>query len=285
VDPDPGNHRFGSEVVWPKPSRRKRTDRPGRTRQPHRRLLGLALLAVTVAAAIGAATFTFTRPTDEAAASAAVRELLIVAQEGSTDYGGGSSSPSPAPSPTKRRPVVGLNQAAMDNAVAIVEAGKQMNLPKRAYLVAIMTALQETGLRNLANATVPQSLKYPHQGVYQNYDSVGLFQQRPSQDWGTVAQLMDPPHGCPAVLQPTGQGPGLAGDERRQRRPSSATLRVSRRLRHAPSPRSADCGCDCLTPAGDEEPAALDPVRGAAASGRPCMRVLPMVVPRRWPPR
>jgi hypothetical protein len=48
-------------------------------------------------------------------------------------------------------------------------------------------------LRNLANSTVPQSLNYPHQGVERNYDSLGLFQQRPSQGWGTTAQLMDPP--------------------------------------------------------------------------------------------
>jgi hypothetical protein len=35
-------------------------------------------------------------------------------------------------------------------------------------------------------------LKLPHEGESVNYDSIGLFQQRPSQGWGTVAQLMDP---------------------------------------------------------------------------------------------
>jgi hypothetical protein len=103
------------------------------------------------------------------------------------------ASPQPAPQrPAKRQPVAGLSQIEMDNAVAIVEAGNRMNLPKRAHVVAIATALQETRLRNLANSRVPQSLNHPHQGVGSNFDSVGLFQQRPSQGWGTAAELMDP---------------------------------------------------------------------------------------------
>lgn len=89
-------------------------------------------------------------------------------------------------------PIAGLNQAQTDNAYIIVEVGKQLQLPRRAYVVAIATALQETYLRNLANPLVPASLKYPHEGVETNYDSIGVFQQRPSMGWGTVAQLMDP---------------------------------------------------------------------------------------------
>ena len=89
-------------------------------------------------------------------------------------------------------PVAGLNQAQTINAYIIVEVSKQMQLPKRAAVVAIATSLQETNLRNLANPKVASSLKYPHEGTGSNYDSIGLFQQRPSQGWGTVAQLMDP---------------------------------------------------------------------------------------------
>jgi hypothetical protein len=97
-----------------------------------------------------------------------------------------------APQPATRGPVAGLSQAETDNAVVIIEAGKRMNLPKRACLVAIVTALQESHLRNFANSRVPQSLNLPHQGVASDFDSIGLFQQRPSQGWGTVAELMDP---------------------------------------------------------------------------------------------
>ncbi|GGM03311.1 hypothetical protein GCM10007977_000830 [Dactylosporangium sucinum] len=87
-------------------------------------------------------------------------------------------------------PVGGLTQAEMNNAVAIIEAGQQMNLPSRAFVVAIATALQESHLQVLANPNVPASLKLPNEGVGTDHDSVGLFQQRPS--WGPVAQLMDP---------------------------------------------------------------------------------------------
>jgi hypothetical protein len=80
----------------------------------------------------------------------------------------------------------------MDNAVAIIEAGKRMNVPKQAHLVAMVTALQETRLRNLANKKVPASLSYPHQGLGTDFDSIGVFQQRPSQGWGSAAELMDP---------------------------------------------------------------------------------------------
>jgi hypothetical protein len=89
-------------------------------------------------------------------------------------------------------PVVGLSQSQTDNAYIIIEVGKLMQLPKRAYVVAVSTALQESNLRNLANPDVPVSLKYPHEGLDANFDSVGLFQQRSSMGWGSVAQLMDP---------------------------------------------------------------------------------------------
>jgi hypothetical protein len=179
-------------LVWPVRDRPERSRRSAGTRMSRLHLVGVGVVAAIVAVTIGGTAFTIANPADRAVASAVTRELLIVTQPGSPDYGGGSPSASPAP-PAKPRPVAGLNQAAMDNAVAIVEVGKQMNLPRRAYVVAIMTALQETGLRNLANASVPESLKYPHQGVDRNFDSVGLFQQRPSQGWGTAAELMDPP--------------------------------------------------------------------------------------------
>lgn len=50
-------------------------------------------------------------------------------------------------------------------------------LPARAATIALATAYQESGLRNLAHG---------------DRDSLGLFQQRPSQGWGTVAQVRDP---------------------------------------------------------------------------------------------
>jgi len=80
----------------------------------------------------------------------------------------------------------------MDNAVIIVRVGQQRHLPQRVMVIAIVTALQESDLCNLASRAVPESFRYPHQGDSVDNDSVGLFQQRPSQGWGSVATLMDP---------------------------------------------------------------------------------------------
>jgi hypothetical protein len=179
-------------LVWPARDRRERRSRRAPASMSKLRMLGVGSVAAIVAVAIGGAAFSAVQPTDRVVATAVARELLIVNQPGSSDYVDGSPSPSAAATPAKPRPVAGTNRAAMDNAIVIVEVGKQMGLPRRAYVVAIMTALQETALRNLANSSVPESLNYPHQGVYRNFDSVGLFQQRPSQGWGSVAELMDP---------------------------------------------------------------------------------------------
>jgi hypothetical protein len=59
----------------------------------------------------------------------------------------------------------------------IIGIGKQRNLPPLAWQVALQAAMTESGLRN-----VP----------YGDRDSLGLFQMRPSQNWGTVTQVLDP---------------------------------------------------------------------------------------------
>ncbi|GGM79646.1 hypothetical protein ACFFX1_12995 [Dactylosporangium sucinum] len=96
--------------------------------------------------------------------------------------------------PAKPRPVAGLDQRQMDNAATIVRQGRSQGMPQRALVVAIATAMQESDLYNVASRTVPASLDLPHEGLSSDHDSVGLFQQRTSQGWGTVAQLMDPAH-------------------------------------------------------------------------------------------
>ncbi|MBF9127845.1 hypothetical protein I0C86_02360 [Plantactinospora sp. S1510] len=89
-------------------------------------------------------------------------------------------------------PVAGLTQAQMDNAHTIVQVGLKMAVPRRGLVVAIATSMQESNLYNLASGVLPESLDLPNQGVGYDHDSVGLFQQRPSSGWGTVADLMRP---------------------------------------------------------------------------------------------
>jgi len=63
------------------------------------------------------------------------------------------------------------------NAALISALSVKRGLPPRAATIAIATAIQESKLRNLRVG---------------DRDSVGLFQQRPSQGWGTPEQLVDP---------------------------------------------------------------------------------------------
>jgi hypothetical protein len=63
------------------------------------------------------------------------------------------------------------------NAATIAAVGKTAGLPDHAVTIALAAALQESGLHNLAGG---------------DRDSVGLFQQRPSQGWGTPAELQSP---------------------------------------------------------------------------------------------
>jgi hypothetical protein len=62
-------------------------------------------------------------------------------------------------------------------AATIDAVAERRGLPARAATIAIATAIQESKLRNL---------------TYGDRDSVGLFQQRPSQGWGTEKQILDP---------------------------------------------------------------------------------------------
>lgn len=72
----------------------------------------------------------------------------------------------------------------------VKRSGIAVNNLKRACQVAMVTARQESRILVLANSNVAQSYNYPYDGVGNDHDSVGIFQQRPS--WGTVKDRMDP---------------------------------------------------------------------------------------------
>lgn len=78
-----------------------------------------------------------------------------------------------------------LDPSQAENAGTIAAVGKRMGLEDGAVTVAFAAALQESKLRNLP---------------YGDLDSLGLFQQRPSQGWGTAAQITDPYYSTNAFL-------------------------------------------------------------------------------------
>jgi hypothetical protein len=72
---------------------------------------------------------------------------------------------------------VALSPTQAQNAALITAVTLRRGLPARAATIGIATAMQESRLENID---------------YGDRDSVGLFQQRPSQGWGTEAQVQDP---------------------------------------------------------------------------------------------
>ena len=78
-----------------------------------------------------------------------------------------------------------LTPEQAENAARIVAQTATRGLPDRAATIALATAAQESVLINLD---------------YGDRDSLGLFQQRPSQGWGTAAQVMDSEYATGAFL-------------------------------------------------------------------------------------
>jgi hypothetical protein len=84
----------------------------------------------------------------------------------------------------------GNNAVALDfgqaaDAATVAGVAVRDNLPSSALTIAYATAFQESKLENL---------------TYGDRDSVGIFQQRPSEGWGSTAQLEDPAYAAQAFF-------------------------------------------------------------------------------------
>ncbi|MEU6341827.1 C40 family peptidase [Streptomyces sp. NPDC046977] len=125
-------------------------------------LLAVPILAVGTGTATASCSNGATQAVDTSAVAAQVKAILD---------GGGKGTVS----------VPGLEGPAeqIPNAKIIQATGVAMNIPARGQVVALASALRESSLRNL---------------TYGDRDSLGLFQQRPSQGWGTANEILDPVH-------------------------------------------------------------------------------------------
>lgn len=125
-------------------------------------LLAIPLLGITVGSAAASCSTGNAQAVDTAAVAAQVKAILDGASTGTLT-------------------IAGLDNPAeqVPNAKTIQATGLAMGIPARGQIVALATALQESGLRNL---------------TYGDRDSLGLFQQRPSEGWGTTTEILDPVH-------------------------------------------------------------------------------------------
>ncbi|MFM9706552.1 C40 family peptidase [Streptomyces galilaeus] len=123
-------------------------------------LLAVPILGIAAGSASASCSTGGTQAVDTSAVAAQVKEILDGGDKGTVS-------------------VPGLDNPAeqVPNAKTIQATGVAMNIPARGQIVALATALQESGLRNL---------------TYGDRDSLGLFQQRPLQGWGTANEILDP---------------------------------------------------------------------------------------------
>ena len=77
----------------------------------------------------------------------------------------------------------GYDTEQIDIIKQIVGVGKGGSIPEKGWIIALMVAMQESGIRNLDHGDA---------------DSLGLMQQRPSTGWGTPAQLQNPQYAIQA---------------------------------------------------------------------------------------
>ena len=107
--------------------------------------------------------------------------LVIVAMVGGAGYFGYTTFMTNLGKPSCRATALGrevtFSPEQSANAATITAIALKRGLPARAATIANATAIQESKLRNIR---------------FGDRDSLGLFQQRPSQGWGTQQQILDP---------------------------------------------------------------------------------------------
>lgn len=114
-----------------------------------------------------------------------VLALVSVAVYEVVRYGGivPAASPPEGCTATAAGHTVSLTTSQAENASTIAAVAQRRGLPARAVSIALTTAYQESKLENLP---------------YGDSDSLGLFQQRPSQGWGSTAEVMNPTYAANA---------------------------------------------------------------------------------------
>ncbi|MGP3985244.1 heavy metal transporter [Streptomyces sp. 3N207] len=142
-----------------------------------------------------------------------------------------------------------LTSVQAANAATIAAVASQRGLPERAVTIALATAMQESQLRNIAHG---------------DRDSVGLFQQRPSQGWGNVEQIQDPVYSAGRFYDHLAKVPGYS------RLPLTVAAQRVQRSGFPQAYAKHEMNATLLTGAlTGREPAALTCTTGAQNVGKP----------------
>jgi hypothetical protein len=161
---------------------------PGRAAAPARPAASTAHAAPAHAATAHAATAHATTATAHAAKSwtqvrdELARQMTPRARPGTLPMADRLVA-GPASGPQSTMPIT---PAQLANATTIVRQALSKRMGVRAAVIAVATAMQESGLENIS---------------YGDRDSLGLFQQRPSMGWGTASQVTTPAYAADAFLK------------------------------------------------------------------------------------
>ena len=146
------------------------------------------------------------------------RWWLALAAVGYLIVGGAARRPrgsSPPPGCTRRAPggaAIPLDSEQAGIAATIAGVADQQRMPPAAVTIAYAAALQESKLHNLD---------------YGDRDSVGVFQQRPSQGWGTTAELEDPVYATTKFFAALARVPGYPSCRSTRRPRPCSTARTA----------------------------------------------------------
>ena len=125
--------------------------------------------------------------------------MLVLVAAGYLIYHSFRNVTSPPPAPGCQAgtgdQAIDLDPEQAEVAATIAGVAARHRLPRQAVTVALAAALQESKLHNLD---------------YGDRDSVGIFQQRPSEGWGSATQLQDPVYATTKFYAALTQVPGYA---------------------------------------------------------------------------
>ncbi|MER5705797.1 hypothetical protein ABT023_28155 [Micromonospora sp. NPDC002296] len=189
------------------PAIAKTTDRiPTIARTPNRRIV-LSIAGVAVLGGLAFGPMAVAAPVTSGPHAGAVAAIDLATgknREGTTvesalTTGESISSTTPAEKPDRDELIphgiegaqsrIPLDDAQLENAEAIIKAAKETGVGERGAVIGVATSLQESKLYNLG-----------HLGAYNDHDSQGLFQQRPSSGWGSPDEITDPEYASEAFF-------------------------------------------------------------------------------------
>ncbi|ANJ27272.1 LysM peptidoglycan-binding domain-containing protein [Agromyces aureus] len=131
------------------------------------------------------------------------------------------AAPAEPAAPEPDRPAT-LTDEMRANAQLVIDVGRSIGVSDAGIVVALVAAAQESGLRDLDTG---------------DRDSLGLFQQRPSQGWGTVEEVSDPAHAARSFYggpggPNAGRAPGLLDVDGWESMPVSAAAQAVQHSAH-----------------------------------------------------